>query len=289
MTYEFWIIGGDLRQHWLARQLAQDGNRVHTYGLDSTFLPEQGNIIPEPSLAHCHRGDCVVLPLPMCNNEELITAPFHSCPLPLSKVLPHLHSSQYILGGNISPSAHALALEQQLVFHDYFTGEELTIANAVPTAEGCIQVAMERLPTTIQDTTFALLGFGFVAKATAKRLHALGGNVTVLARNTVQLADAKANGYQTLPLHHLPQEGQQFQCLINTIPSKILQKPQLEALPPSCLIIDLASTPGGVDLVAAEQLQRSIIPALSLPGKVAPATAGAAIKETIYHMLKAME
>ena len=42
---------------------------------------------------------------------------------------------------------------------------------------------------------------------------------------------------------------------------------------------------GGVDLEAAARLGRNVIWALSLPGKVAPVTAGAAIKNTIYNML----
>ena len=51
-------------------------------------------------------------------------------------------------------------------------------------------------------------------------------------------------------------------------------------------ILDLASKPGGVDLRAAGELGLTVIWALSLPGKVAPVTAGAAIKSTIYNMLQ---
>ena len=50
-------------------------------------------------------------------------------------------------------------------------------------------------------------------------------------------------------------------------------------------MLDLASKPGGVDLAAAGELGLTVIWALSLPGKVAPVTAGAAIKTTIYNML----
>ncbi len=42
----------------------------------------------------------------------------------------------------------------------------------------------------------------------------------------------------------------------------------------------------GVDREAAQHLGVQVIHALSLPGKVAPATAGAAIKLTIYHILR---
>ena len=45
-------------------------------------------------------------------------------------------------------------------------------------------------------------------------------------------------------------------------------------------------TPAGVDLEGAAELNRTGIQAPGLPGKVAPITAGLAIKNTIYHMLR---
>ena len=44
-------------------------------------------------------------------------------------------------------------------------------------------------------------------------------------------------------------------------------------------------TPAGVDFDAAARLGTRVIWALSLPGKVAPVTAGRSIKNTIYNIL----
>ena len=55
------------------------------------------------------------------------------------------------------------------------------------------------------------------------------------------------------------------------------------------LIIDLASKPGGVDFESARELGVKVIWALSLPGKVAPVTAGIIIKDTITNMLSELE
>ena len=57
---------------------------------------------------------------------------------------------------------------------DYFAREELTVANAVPTAEGAIQVAMEELPITLHGAQVLVVGFGRIGQATALRLAALG-------------------------------------------------------------------------------------------------------------------
>ena len=53
-----------------------------------------------------------------------------------------------------------------------------------------------------------------------------------------------------------------------------------------CLLLDLASAPGGVDQEAAKDLGRRVQSALGLPGRVAPRTAAAAIRDSIYHILE---
>lgn len=50
-------------------------------------------------------------------------------------------------------------------------------------------------------------------------------------------------------------------------------------------VIDLASRPGGVDCQAAARYGVRVISALSLPGKVAPVTAGKIIAECIVKNL----
>ena len=62
--------------------------------------------------------------------------------------------------------------------------------------------------------------------------------------------------------------------------------PALAATDKDILIIDLASRPGGVDFDEAKRLGRRVIWALSLPGKVAPYTAGAIIKNTLINMIE---
>ena len=73
--------------------------------------------------------------------------------------------------------------------------------------------------------------------------------------------------------------------MINTVPARVLGEAELAELRPDCLVIDLASKPGGVDLDAAARLGKKVVWALSLPGKVAPVTAGRAIRTAIYNIL----
>lgn len=74
--------------------------------------------------------------------------------------------------------------------------------------------------------------------------------------------------------------------VFNTIPEMILDKEMLEFVENDCIIIDLASKPGGVDVDAAKDLGIKVISALGLPGKVAPVTAAMVIRDTIYNIIE---
>ena len=160
------------------------------------------------------------------------------------------------------------------------------MANAVPTAEGAVQLAMEHLPITIHGSRVLVLGFGRVGRITAQRFGALGARVSVAARKFDQLAWAQAMGFDPQPLNHLAGWLCGYDLVVNTIPAPVLTRRELEDLKPGCLILDLASKPGGVDQRAAGELGLTVIWALALPGKVAPITAGAAIQTAIYNMLQ---
>ena len=73
------------------------------------------------------------------------------------------------------------------------------------------------------------------------------------------------------------------------MPEIVLDFNCLSKISSDCLIIDLASSPGGVDIETAARLDRNVISALSLPGKVAPDTAGDIVKTTIGNILEEME
>ena len=105
------------------------------------------------------------------------------------------------------------------------------------------------------------------------------------ARRYESLAWAQASGYGAEQTGQLAGWLCGYDLVVNTVPTLVLGEAELADLKPDCLVLDLASKPGGVDLEAAGRLGRTVIWALSLPGKVAPVTAGSAIKNTIYHML----
>ena len=278
------ILGGDARQIYLARLLAKDGHRVYIYALEQAPLQEP-SLIPVTSPETLSAADVVILPLPVATREQILHAPLSELRIPIPTLFGAFSPHQLLLGGQPDARTRAMAKTGGLTLLDYFAREELAVANCVPTAEGCIQLALNELPITIHGARVLILGYGRVGKITARRFAALGGLVTVAARKHEQLAWAEADGFQSRYIHDLLPILPSADLVINTVPAPILCEPELETLSAQTLIIDLASSPGGVDTSAADRLARWVIHAHSLPGKTAPATAGAILKQCIDHML----
>ena len=276
----FWVLGGDPRQAALATALADDGHTVHTYALEQGVNPDL--------VAHDLHGlgdaDCVILPLPV-SQGELLNAPLSAISLPLAQVLAALTPGQLVCAGMVSPALRAEADARGLRLVDYFAREELAVANAVPSSEGAIQIAMEELPITLHGARVLVIGFGRLGKVLASQLQGLGAQVSVAARRWEHLAWAQVQGYGTERSDQLTGWLCGYDLVINTVPAPILGQAELADLKPGCLVIDLASKPGGVDFQAAGELGVKVIWALSLPGKVAPVTAGLAIRDTLYNIL----
>lgn len=168
---------------------------------------------------------------------------------------------------------------------DYYAREELSVLNAVPTAEGAVEIAMHELPVTVFGMKAGVVGYGRVGRVLAKLLIALGAEVTVFARAADARAWARIYGCRAADIPDLPVLAKELLCLFSTVPAPIITAKTLVALPDGALVIDLASSPGGVDLAAAEKAGVRTISALSLPGRVAPDSAGRIIAETIENIL----
>ena len=162
-------------------------------------------------------------------------------------------------------------------------------ANAVPTAEGAIELAISETPITIRNSKCLVLGYGKVGKVLAHSLHALGAKTYVAARKYADLAFIESHGCHPLTMQETTTRLGEFDIIFNTVPALILDAEGLSKIPKSTLIIDLSSKPGGVDFEVAKELGLRVIWALSLPGRIAPVTAGIIIKDTITNILREME
>ncbi len=281
------VIGGDLRQLTLARLLKDEGYHIFLYGFDKDI--QLDGLELEPDKDFVLSSDIIVLPVPVSFDGIAINSPYAETPMTIEEFLDGINPSAMVFGGQIQPALKHALEENGIAYRDYLKREELSIRNAVPTAEGAIEIAMSETPITIHGSKCLVTGYGKIGKILSKMLCGLGAQTYVEARKYADLAMIEGHGYESLALGELKNMIGEFDIIFNTIPSMIFDETILKKIKKDALLIDLASKPGGVDFEAAKQLGVRVIWALSLPGKVAPTTSGAIIKDTIMNILKEME
>ncbi len=283
----FLFIGGDLRQLRAAEGFAKDGHSVCVYGMEKTengYIKHTEN--PEGEFS---KADVVVLPLPYSIDKEKIYAPFSKIDIYISEIKDKLRKEQILLVGKADMELKLFAEMKGMCLIDYLNREEFAVLNSIPTAEGAIAVAMNQTTHTIHSSNCLVLGYGRIGKVLAKSLKGLGANCTVAVRKYKDLAWLSADGIDGTFFSNLDEKIGKYNIIFNTVPEIVLDFNRLSKTSTDCLIIDLASRPGGVDIETAARLGRNVISALSLPGKVAPDTAGDIVKTTISNILEEME
>lgn len=260
------ICGGDKRQKYMYRYMVEKGLNVSTFALDEN----EGNVIDD-----IKKYDVLILPVPVTKDGVHLNASYE---VKLNDILSVLDKSQIVLGG----------LYDGMGIIDYYKDESFQMQNAVPTAEGAMQVAMENTDITINQSNCAVLGYGRIGKIMAKMLKNLGAKVTVCARNPKDIALAKVFGLETMNINHL-ENMRDFDIIFNTVPKTVVDSVVLGKTKKDVLLIELASKPYGIDIEAAEKLGKNVIIASGLPGKVAPKTAGKILCDVIMDILSATE
>lgn len=291
---EIAIIGGDLRQLYLAIMLSQKGYSVTVYGNHPEFytLTKENS---EYFHTHIHLTDSLseaikqnhtlLLPIPISKDGEYIN--FHSKQeaIRISEFLSMLTHKPIIIGGAIHPKLSSFFLEHSIIFHDLMKLETVAIGNAIATAEGTILEAIKRSQINLHHGNVLVLGFGRCAKILAQKLKALDANVTVAARKPEAIAYAYAYGFRTALLPDILVDLSCYDYIFNTVPVKLMTKEALVTTKPDVTIIDIASAPGGVDFVAAEELGRNAALCLALPGIYAPYASASILLQPILELL----
>jgi dipicolinate synthase subunit A len=278
------VVGGDMRLGKAAEGLKAHGFNVSGFG--TCEVEDLSKMAYEEGIAW---ADIILLGLPSSADQTTIFAPMHNEKLPFTALLSSMRPGSLLLGGRLDTHWCSELDKKGIFYYDYFLREELAILNAVPTAEGAIEIAMSELPTTICGSNFLITGFGRIAKCLAKMLHGIGANVCIAARSYKDLAWAQALGYQNIHISTLAEHVARFDVITNTVPHRIIDNNVLSSMNNDALIIDLASKPGGVDMSCAKSLGRKVIWALSLPGRVAPLTAGTIISTTVINIINELE
>ena len=280
------IIGGDLRNVKLTEMLIDEGVEVFTYALENSEIPAE-NKCKDLNEA-ISKSDIILGPLPFSSNGKTINTPFSNKKISVEDLLDSI-SGKTLLAGHFKQEIYETSREKDIKIIDILKREDLSVLNAVSTAEGTIKIAIEETPRNLHGSNILVLGFGRVGKILSNMLKGLGANVSCEARKSSDFAWIKAYGYEPIALANLKDNLNRFDIIINTIPYIILDKDNLECVKRDALIIDLASNPGGVDKEAVKEQKIKFIWALSLAGKVSPVTSAEFIKESLYNIFNELK
>lgn len=274
------LIGGDSRQLYMADYLENKGFNVSVYG-----FRDNGRKCVENIKSAISDADIIILPLPATKDGKYFTS---TVPMKetIDDIISNIKNNQLVFAGMISKGLEAKILKKTDKVFDYFKREEVTVKNTVPTAQGILKTMIDNIEYTIHSSRCAVFGYGRVAKATADILHSIGADVTVCVRKYGDIAAAQVKGLNGCMISDFYKISHDFDIIINTVPSVVIDRKILENLRSDCLIIDVASAPFGTDFAAAYELGLNAMQCPSLPGKVAPKTAGKIIADAVINILK---
>lgn len=286
MSDTYIIAGGDMRFSALAEQLG-DKHKVYTVGFDKNVFTSDKITVADNVMSVPQRTDYLVLPLPPSSDGITLSTPFYRGTISLKELSGKVRDGGIVFGGRISPQVREIFSSKGIEVIDYFEREELSVLNARATAEGAVQIALEEQAVTLAGEKVLILGMGRIAKALIRILSGFGTEMTVCARKYSDLAWAEIFGCKTIHISELKSSGvlSDSELIFNTVPHLILDESALSQCSKSCLMIDLASKPGGMDFEAAGRMGLRAIWALSLPGKTAPISSGKIIGKAIENIL----
>lgn len=278
MKKKILIAGGDMRQIYCAEKLSQNYD-IFILGIDRSYFPDNIQIY-EVSDDMAGEFEYAVLPVVPPDENGFISAPLYNRTLPASEVQRFLkRGSAVFVGTNAERSRMYFPNSTVMAYMD---SEGLSLKNAIPSAEGAVQIALEELPVTLNGLSVLIVGLGRIGTSLALILKGFGADITAAVRNERGTAKSRILGIKSVCTGEI--DGS-YQLVFNTVPNLIFDGSMLERFSEDTLFIDLASRPGGFDFSTAEKIGRKVIWALGLPGKNAPKTAGIAVAETISYII----
>lgn len=274
---KFLIIGGDSRQLRAAETLALHGG-CEVAGFDKALRSLPAFSGGQTRFQH------VILPLPATRDGVSVNAPFHGGVLSLASLPELVKPGGDIFAGKAPPELESVCKSGGIALTDYFAREELAVMNAVPTAEGTLEIILRESQSTIFGMNVLITGYGRISRVLASRLVSLGANVTICARKYSDLAWINIAGARAARISDLPSVAGDFDTIINTVPAPVFTPQVAAIIRKDALVVDLASETG-----FAPDSGVRVIWALSLPGKCSPVSSGKIIAETILNILSERE
>jgi dipicolinate synthase subunit A len=263
------IIAGDARARFVARRIANNSRHVKVFGEEAG---DKASLLRE--IKNC---DYLILPIPSLKDDKLIKTA--SCEeILLSDILKNLKKTAIIF----------MAMASNDVFgdfkvFDYSLSREFKILNSLPTAEGAINIAMQKSSGTVSKSRALILGFGLCGSAIGQMMQDMHAKVYALDNSAEACALAENMGISIIDEAEFLWTAPGFDFIFNTIPKEVLTPNIINRLDSECVIIDIASVPG---IVGEIPEGINYTHARSIPAKYAPSSSAKFIADAVLAEVK---
>ncbi len=278
------IVGGDDRLVELAAIFEKNGMNVSTYGMDKVEIK---NIRNHSNMEEAlENSDVIVCTVPFSKDVYKINSKYSSTDIEIEEFFKKLGKGRTLILGAINNYSKELAVKYGIEYFDYYNDEAYQILNAIPTAEGALSIIINETRETLFGSKVLVLGYGRIGRLLSEYLKDLRASVYVEARKDSDLAWINARGMNAVPIKELPLYLGEMDVVVNTVPAMMLDRRMLDLVKRDAFLLDLASTPGGIDFACAAEKGIKTIHALGIPGKVACRSAAVYIYDTIQKILR---
>lgn len=277
---EIVMIGGDIRQYYLAVDLLNSGYGVSAYGeIFDQQIPGVKKLEGKAQVWEKLQQDysILVLPVPVSMDGEFVKGGKTIC---LSELCVHMGMGESIFGGKVSKGIELSCEKKHGICVDFMNVKEVAEKNAVPTAEGAITEASILGNCQLTNSECLIMGYGICGTVLADKLNKFGAKVTVMEQKEEKRVKARKNGLEAISFLETD-ELKKYTYLFNTVPAMVADEAFLKQCSLNLCMIDLASAPGGIDFEYAKKAGMSARLCPGLPGKYAPKTAGEILAEQI--------
>lgn len=266
-----WVLGGDGRYPWAVRALRRSGLPVKAYGV--LEMDDQAGSLEDALWG----ADLVLLPMKpfqdgylRIGNERL-----QASMLPIL-----LERGALLIAGSFPAEEERWLRDQGVRCSCVLDLAAFQMQNARITADGAVELAKQHAKLPLADANILIIGWGRIGKCLAWTLSKENANITVSARRDTDLSEIALLGLR--PEHTgAYRHGLDYDLIINTVPAQVMDVKQASAIKEDCMLLELASEPGGFP---AEALERVTV-ARGLPGTYAPRTAGALLCDAVWSCL----
>lgn len=281
------VIGGDARQLEIIRRLTELDARLSLIGFEQLDHAFTGALKEKLTEVDFSSIDGIILPVAGTGTDGKVDTIFSNEKVFLTEeILLETPSHCTIYSGISNSYLDGITSNADRRLVQLFQRDDVAIYNSIPTTEGTIMMAIQHTDFTIHGSKILVLGLGRVGMTVARTFAALGARVLVGARKTEHIARITEMSLTPFHLKNLGEHVKDADICINTIPHEIVTASVISKMPTHTLIIDLASKPGGTDFRYAEKRGIKALLAPSLPGIVAPKTAGQILANVLSRVLK---